>query len=128
MSKYREFSSYNGFDRTVLFMGIPLPVAMGIMLLAVIIMFVGMYFFSIIGFLFVIVVVPIIFFVRSLTQHDDKALTVIGLETKFRAKRIFYKEFGNTLTIVNGRYYQHKKVAEKNFYHWREAKKSRLEK
>ena len=42
MNKYREFSSYNGLDRTVLFMGIPMAWAMILLVLSIFTMLIGM--------------------------------------------------------------------------------------
>lgn len=104
MSEYREFSSYNGFDRTAMFMGIPLLWAIGLLTLAVFVMFVGMYFFDMVGFLFILLVLPIALFLRMISQTDDKALDILKLEIYYRLKRVAYKEFGNTLTFMPDAY------------------------
>ena len=123
MSEYREFSSYNGLDRTALFMGIPLLACVALLVLGVFIMFVGMYFFSVIGFLFALVVVPIGFFLRTITMNDDKALQILAIEMKFRAKRVAYDLMGNTLTFVPERYLRRKEVYEQSFMDYYIAKK-----
>ncbi len=115
MSEYREFSSYNGLDRTALFFGIPLLACVALLVLGVFIMFAGMYFFSVIGFLFALVVVPIGFMLRSITMNDDKALQILALEMKFRAKRVAYSLLGNTLTFVPERYLRRNAVYEQSF-------------
>ncbi|OOR87123.1 hypothetical protein B0181_11145 [Moraxella caviae] len=123
MSEYREFSSYNGLDRTALFMGIPLLACVALLVLGVFIMFVGMYFFSVIGFLFALVVVPIGFFLRTITMNDDKALQILAIEMKLRAKRVAYDLMGNTLTFVPERYLRRKEVYEQSFVDYHTAKK-----
>ena len=123
MSEYREFSSYNGLDRTALFMGIPLLACVALLVLGVFIMFVGMYFFSVIGFLFALVVVPIGFFLRTITMNDDKALQILAIEMKFRAKRVAYDLMGNTLTFVPERYLRRKEVYEQIIMDYYIAKK-----
>lgn len=123
MSEYREFSSYNGLDRTALFMGIPLLACVALLVLGVFIMFVGMYFFDVIGFLFALVVVPIGFFLRTITMNDDKALQILAIEMKLRAKRVAYDLMGNTLTFVPERYLRRKEVYEQSFVDFHTAAK-----
>lgn len=123
MKEFREFSSYNGLDRTALFMGVPLLHAVGLLVLGIMAMFVGLYFFSLVGFLFVLIVVPFGFMLRSITMNDDKALQILVLEMKFRAKRIAYDLLGNTLTFVPERYLRRKEVYEQKFLDFHTAAK-----
>lgn len=116
--QYREFSSYNGLDRTALFFGIPLLAAVGLLVMGVFVMFLGMYFFSIAGFLFGLIVLPLAFFVRVITHNDDKALEMIALEMKYRSKRHLYKEYGNTLTFMPERFCRYEKTNEQRFWYW----------
>lgn len=119
---YREFSSFNGLDRTVQYFGIPLTPLMILLVLAVIIMFIGMAIFSIAGFLFILVVFPMGLLLRSITMNDDKAMQLLALEMKFRAKRVLYKEFGQTLTFVPERYLRYKQVNEQYFLDFKSGK------
>lgn len=123
MKEFREFSSYNGLDRTALFMGVPLLHAVGLLVLGIMAMFVGLYFFSLVGFLFVLIVVPFGFMLRSITMNDDKALQILVLEMKFRAKRVAYDLMGNTLTFVPERYLRRKEVYEQSFVDFHTAAK-----
>ncbi|MDH2274236.1 VirB3 family type IV secretion system protein [Moraxella porci] len=123
MKEFREFSSYNGLDRTALFMGIPLLHAVGLLVLGIMAMFVGLYFFSLVGFLFVLIVVPFAFMLRTITMNDDKALQILVLEMKFRGKRVAYDLMGNTLTFVPERYLRRKEVYEQSFVDYHTAKK-----
>lgn len=115
MSEYREFSSYKALDRTALFMGVPLLPAVLILTLSVFIMFVGLAFFGIVGFLFLLLLAPVAFFLHTITLNDDKATDIMMLELRFRAKRTAYEEFGNTLTFQPDRYLRYAKVNEQNF-------------
>lgn len=123
MKEFREFSSYNGLDRTALFMGVPLLHAVGLLVLGIMAMFVGLYFFSLVGFLFVLIVVPFGFMLRSITMNDDKALQILVLEMKFRGKRVAYDLMGNTLTFVPERYLRRKEVYEQSFVDFHTAAK-----
>lgn len=113
--QYREFSSYNGLDRTALFMGIPLLPAIGLLTMSVFVMFIGLIFFGIVGFLFILLLTPITFFLRSITYNDDKALEMLALELRYRSKRKAFEEFGNTLTYMPDRYLRYKETNEQNF-------------
>lgn len=123
MKEFREFSSYNGLDRTALFMGIPLLHAVGLLVLGIIIMFIGMYFFDLVGFLFALIVVPFAFMLRNITMNDDKAMQILILEMKFRNKRVAYDSMGNTLTFVPERYLRRQKVYEQSFVDYHTAAK-----
>lgn len=123
MKEYREFSSFNGLDRTVQYFGIPLTPLMILLVIAVLIMFIGMAIFSIGGFLFILVVVPLGLMLRSITMNDDKALEILTLEMKFRAKRVAYDLMGNTLTFVPERYLRRKEVYEQSFVDFHTAAK-----
>lgn len=113
--QYREFSSYNGLDRTALFLGIPLLPAILLLTLSVVVMFIGLFFFGVFGFLFALLLTPFAFFMRSITYNDDKALEMMLLELRFLAKRKAYDEFGKTLTYQPERYLRYKEVNEQNF-------------
>lgn len=123
MNTYREFSSYNGLDRVVLFAGMPMAWAMILLLLSIITMLIGMIFFKFIGILFGLVWLPVALFLRIISQTDDRALTILWLELRFRMKRKAYKEFGNTLTFVPERYLRYKGTIEQNFTNIDETKK-----
>lgn len=121
-NNYREFSSYKALDRTALFMGVPLLPAVLLLTLSVGIMFIGMYLFGIIGFLFALLLAPLAFFMRTITYNDDKALDIMLLEMRFRAKRTAYEEFGNTLTFQPDRYLRYDIANEQNFINLKEDK------
>lgn len=114
-SKYREFSSYNGFDRTVMFAGVPLLWAIALLALSVLIMFVGFALFDIMGFLFAFLMLPVYLFLKTINQTDDKALDILMLEIKFRFKRTAYKTLGNTLTFVNDEFLRPKNTFIEQF-------------
>lgn len=114
--KYREFTSYNGLDRTVMFLGLPLLSAVGLLVLSVLTMFIVMSFVDgIFGFLFVLIWLPVGLFLRQISQEDDKATDILLLEIKYRLKRKGYAFFGNTLTFVPERYLRYKQVNEQYF-------------
>lgn len=121
MNKYREFSSYNGLDRTVLFMGIPMAWAMILLVLSIFTMLIGMVLYKFIGLLFPLVWLPVALFLRIISQTDDKALGILGLELRFRMKRKAYKEFGNTLTFLPEHYLRYKKQIEPTFTNYNEV-------
>lgn len=115
MNEYREFSSYNGLDRVAMFMGVPLLPAVALLTLSVAIMFLGLYFFGMVGFLFALLLLPAALFLRVISETDDRALNMLALEMKFRSKRVAYEEFGKTLTFLPERYLRYEKVAQQFF-------------
>ena len=115
MDGLRTFSSYTGLDRVVLIWGVPMIPFMLLGTLSVFIGFAGQFFFGLIGFLFTFIMLPIFFFVRSLTEQDDQALRILWIEIKFMFKRSFFKEFGNTLTFLPTRYLRDAKRIQQAF-------------
>ena len=111
----RNFSSYNGLDRVAQIAGIPLAPFILLGTLSVFISFIAQYFFGIIGFLFIVLVLPVFFFLRQITETDDKALHILVLEFKFILKRRLYKEYGNTLTFFPSKYLRNEKSIQQNF-------------
>lgn len=98
-----------------MFAGIPMGWAMILLVLSIFTMLIGMIFYKFIGILFALVWLPVALFLRIISQTDDRALTILLLELRFRMKRKAYKEFGNTLTFVPENYLRYKKTIEQNF-------------
>lgn len=112
MDEFRTFSSYNGLDRVALMMGVPLPVFALLVAASVFISFAGQYFFGIIGFAFLLLLLPVFLFLRQLTATDDQAMRILGIELQFFFKRRGYKEFNNTLTFLSGKYLKNEQATE----------------
>lgn len=114
-AQYRKFSSYNGLDRVALIAGIPLIPFILLGTFSVFISFIAQYFLGIIGFAFLLLFLPIFLFLRQITETDDKALRIFGLEFQSIFKRRLYKEFGNTLTFLPSKYLRNEKCIKQNF-------------
>lgn len=112
---YRKFSSYNGLDRVALIAGIPLIPFVLLGTFSVFVSFVAQYFLGIIGFAFLLLFLPVFLFLRQITETDDKALRIISIEFHYIFKRRLYKEFGNTLTFLSGKYLRNEKRIKQNF-------------
>lgn len=112
MKEYRQFPSYNGLDRVIMFMGVPLIPAILIFLLLLLVSLVAQKILGIIGLAFMMLGLPIFLFLKQICETDDRALNMLALEMLFRFKRRYYQEFGNTLTYLqtnylrNGKYIQ----------------------
>lgn len=114
-AQYRKFSSYNGLDRVALIAGIPLIPFILLGTFSVFISFIAQYFLGIIGFAFLLLFLPIFLFLRQITETDDRALRIFGLEFQSIFKRRLYKEFGNTLTFLPSKYLRNEKCIKQNF-------------
>lgn len=110
--KYREFSSYNGLDRVVMWGGIPLLASVALMFAALILLYLGNKFFGLVGFLFPVLLLPFYFFLRMITETDDRAFSILRLELYYRMKRVAYDNFGNTLTFLPDAYFRQKSIKE----------------
>lgn len=112
---YRTFSSYNGLDRVALIGGIPLLPLIMLGTLSVFLSFIAQIFLGMIGFLFILLFLPLFLFLKQITETDDKALHIMGIELRFILKRRLYKEFGNTLTFLPSKYLRNEKCIKQNF-------------
>lgn len=113
MSKeYRTFSSYNGLDRVVMVLDVPLVPAVIVLMILMFGSLLAQKILGLIGFAFVALGLPIFLFLRNISETDDRAMNILALEMMFRLKRKYYQENGNTLTYVpmkylrNGKYIQ----------------------
>ena len=95
--------------------GIPLIPFILLGTFSVFISFVAQYFLGIIGFAFLLLFLPLFLFLRQITETDDKALRIFGLEFQYIFKRRLYKEFGNTLTFLPSKYLRNEKCIKQNF-------------
>lgn len=112
MKEFRQFPSYNGLDRVIMFMGVPLIPAVLIFLLLLLVSLIAQKMLGLIGLAFMMLGLPIFLFLKQICETDDRALNMLTLEMLFRFKRRYYQEFGNTLTYLptkylrNGKYIQ----------------------
>ena len=113
--KKREFSSYNGLDRVAMIGGVPLLVFIGLMGLSVLVSLIAQVFYGIVGFLFVLFVIPVFLFIRMLVANDDKAIRLLFIEMLFKAKKTNFKGFKNTLTFTPTRYLENESSIESIF-------------
>jgi type IV secretion system protein VirB3 len=106
------YPSYNGISREVLFMGVPL---MAMVLLSTVILFVVFgcaVAWGMIGILAVVPFIPVIIFIRQITQTDNNAVGVLALEIWFLIKYRWlrpanFKAFSNTVTFTTTGYTSH---------------------
>lgn len=98
-SDYRQFSSYNGLDRVPQFMGLPMSAFLVVFVITAILTVLAIVILGLVGFLFIVVGLPIFLFLQQITATDDQAIRVLLYELMFSSRRHLYKEFGNTLTF-----------------------------
>ena len=110
-----EYISYNGLGRSPMLWGIPYMTGLFVMSFSLMGGMVFGVFVSPIGWLFSVMGVPILLFVKSQCVTDDKAIDILFIEMKWFALKIFKsnaKKYGGTLTITPisfGRKYKHVK-------------------
>lgn len=112
MKEYRQFPSYNGLDRVIMFMGVPLIPAILIFLLLLLVSLVAQKILGLIGLAFMMLGLPIFLFLKQICETDDRALNMLALEMLFRFKRRYYQEFGNTLTYLPMKYLRNAKYIQ----------------
>lgn len=112
MQKFRSFPSYNGLDRVIMFMGVPLVPAVIIFLILLLVSFIAQRILGIIGFAFLALGLPIFLFLKQISETDDRAMNMLILEMRFRLKRRYYREYGNTLTYLPNKYLRNGKYIQ----------------
>jgi len=102
--KQTAYPSFNALSRVAMVWGIPIValilVALASMLLAVI----AAAFIGVGGIFFAVVGVPVLLFIKQISENDDQALRIAVLEFRCRLMRRNAKLFGNTFTLSPMRY------------------------
>lgn len=112
MSEKREFSSYSALDREAMVSGVPLLPFIGVVFLGVFATILAQMKFGIVGFAFILFVIPIILFMRLMVANDDKAIRIFAIESLYKSKRRGFKEFNDTLTFMPTRYLKNESSIE----------------
>lgn len=108
----REFSSYSALDREAMMGGVPLLPFIATIAFGVMATLAAQIKFGIVGFAFILFVIPIILFLRLLVANDDKAIRILAIETFFKSKRKGFANFNNTLTFLPTRFLRNESSIE----------------
>ena len=95
-----EYSTYDGMARQALVWGIPmLPMIfiIGVLVIACMFMFP---FFELRSFAILLLAIPLLWFLKSITAKDDQALRIVALEVYWWIQRRNMNIFGNNFTIT----------------------------
>lgn len=99
-----DLPSYKALEREATFLGMPMvPVVMSVGLPLLIAMML-LPFFQAKAFLLLLFPLPVLAFIYTQTQQDDKALRIIGLSTLSVLRRRNYRLFGKTNTVLGSKY------------------------
>ena len=113
-----EYVSYNGLGRRPMIWGIPYMAGMAIMCVSLLGgLFLGT-FIGGLGWLFVLLGVPLALFVKGVCQNDDRAIDILLIELKWMAIKKFSGNsayYGGTLTIAPTTYGRKKKDVKRYF-------------
>lgn len=115
MESKTEYPSLNGLSRVAMFYGIPL---MAVVVIAVVSMVVGVVstmFMGIGGFLFGLVGVPVLIYIKQVCETDDQALRIAWLEFRCWLTRVFSTRIGETYTLSPMQYGRRKHVYKRYF-------------
>ncbi len=111
-----EYPSYNGLARTALIMGaFPLVPTVLICIAAILIALILQAFIGPAGLLFVLLAVPVLFFLKSVCETDDRAMSILWLEIKTWSKRANTRFWNNTYTLTPIKYGHHHHVYKRFF-------------
>lgn len=108
----REFSSYSALDREAMIGGVPLLPFIATIAFGVMATLAAQIKFGIVGFAFILFIVPIVLFLRLLVMNDDKAIRILAIETLFKSKRRGFSNFNDTLTFMPSRFLRNESSIE----------------
>lgn len=108
----REFSSYSALDREAMIRGVPLLPFIATIAFGVMATLAAQIKFGIVGFAFILFIVPIVLFLRLLVMNDDKAIRILAIETLFKSKRRGFSNFNDTLTFMPSRFLRNESSIE----------------
>lgn len=108
----REFSSYSALDREAMICGVPLLPFIATIAFGVMATLAAQIKFGIVGFAFILFIVPIVLFLRLLVMNDDKAIRILAIETLFKSKRRGFSNFNDTLTFMPSRFLRNESSIE----------------
>ena len=98
-----EYVSYNGLGRSPVIWGIPYMVMLFVGSFGLLFgMLCGLK-FGPLGWLFGLIVVPILIFIKMISATDDKAIDILMIELKWAIRKFFRgnsEYYGGTLTIT----------------------------
>ncbi|MBR3425722.1 MAG: VirB3 family type IV secretion system protein [Neisseriaceae bacterium] len=105
----KTYPNYGGLDRQALFFGIPVVVAMLILVGATVPAIILVQFFSAIWGLFcVAIAAAVLFHLHNVCSDDDQAMRITGFELLCFLRRKNARIFGGKNTILSTRYGRHK--------------------
>lgn len=113
-----EYVSYNGLGRSPGIWGVPYMAGLGIMCVSLLGGLLLGTFVGPAGWLFVLIGVPIVLFVKMICTNDDKAVGILFLEAKWvliKAVSGNAKYHGGTMTIAPTTYGRRLKDAKRYF-------------
>lgn len=108
----REFSSYSALDREAMIGGVPLLPFIATIAFGVMSTLAAQIKFGIVGYAFILFIVPIVLFLRLLVMNDDKAIRILTIETFFKSKRRGFSNFNDTLTFMPSRFLRNESSIE----------------
>lgn len=115
MDTKTEYPSYNGLSRVAMFHGIPLMAVVVVAAVSMVVGVVSTMFLGIGGFLFFLVGVPILIYIKQVCETDDQALRIAWLEFRCWLARVFSTRIGNTYTLSPMQYGRRKHVYKRYF-------------
>ena len=97
---HTEQPTFNGMNRRAMVAGIPLPALAACGLAAVILTMATLPFLEGRALYFLLLPLPVLAFLYTISKHDDQALRVYFYETKYFLRRRNAKMFNGTNTIL----------------------------
>ncbi|MDD2892531.1 MAG: VirB3 family type IV secretion system protein [Halothiobacillaceae bacterium] len=89
----KGYITYNGMARTSMPMGVPYMALMSLLSVGAMSSMLAGNIFGPVGWLVGLLVVPILFFIKTISATDDKAMRLLWLEVVWAARKLF---FGNS--------------------------------
>lgn len=107
-TELQEYPSFGALARSAMVIGIPLiPLAL-IVSITVIVGLIGTMAIGLKGMLVLVISVPLLIMLRTISATDDRAIYILGFEVLCLLKRRNANAFGGTTTFLSTRYGRYK--------------------
>lgn len=100
MSEKKKYSAYNGLARVPMVWGVPLMALLAVAAPIVMLTLALAFMFGPGGLLTILLLAPIIGFLKKICETDDQALRILWLELQCRVQFLLGAKFGKTFTLA----------------------------
>lgn len=109
-----QYPSFNALSRVAMVAGVPLVALIMVSLTCMVLGVIAASFIGVGGIFFAVIGVPILAYIRQISESDDQAMRITMFEVRCWLTRRNAKLFGNTYTLSPMRYGRRKNVYKRH--------------